>query len=103
MEHSRRSARLAIVAGLLLATPACPARAQDEPVGPCSPYRAADGDIPSEMPGCARRRRPAPGSLADEMEFRRARRGDGGPAAEAVPDDEAEVPARRRARRPRRD
>ena len=43
------------------------ALASDDPVGPCSPYRAEDGDIPSEMPGCARRRRPVPGSLADEL------------------------------------
>lgn len=54
---------------------ASPAPAQEGPIGPCSPYRAADGDIPSDMPGCARHRRPAPGSLDDELAFRRARRG----------------------------
>ena len=68
--------RLLVTLGLLAATaqPAAPAIAQEEPVGPCSPYRAADGDIPSEMPGCLRGWHPAPGSLADELDFRRRRR-----------------------------
>lgn len=42
------------------------------PIGPCSPYAAPDGDIPSDLPGCARRRRPVPGSLDDELAFHRA-------------------------------
>ena len=62
-----------VLAGIVPALLAFPASAQEAPVGPCSPYRAADGDVPSEMPGCARRSRSLPGSLADEMQFRRAR------------------------------
>ena len=74
--------------------------AQEEPVGPCSPYRAGDGDIPSEMPGCSRRMRPAPGSLADEMQFRRAR---AGAEEDAMPNEEVSPPAGRRKRaRPHR-
>ena len=80
--------RLVVSVGVLAATLllAAAASAQEEPVGPCSPYRAVDGDIPSEMPGCLRRWRPAPGSLADELEFRR-RRADPEPEQGAVPDD----------------
>lgn len=77
-----------------------PAWAQSDPgapAGPCSPYAAADGDIPSELPGCSRRRRPAPGSLDDELAFRRARRGaDPDPGADDAADED--LP---RARRPR--
>ena len=80
--------RLLVTLGILAATvqPMTPAVAQEEPVGPCSPYRAADGDIPSEMPGCLRRWRPAPGSLADELDFRQRRRA-WQPEGGVVPDD----------------
>ena len=80
--------RLVVSVGVLAATLllAAAASAQEEPVGPCSPYRAVDGDIPSEMPGCLRRWRPAPGSLADELEFRRRRIGSG-PEEVGVPDE----------------
>ena len=44
-------------------------------VGPCSPYPDADGDIRSELPGCGRRIRPVPGTVDDELAFRRERRG----------------------------
>lgn len=76
-----------------------PAPAQEAPIGPCSPFRAADGDIPSEMPGCARHRRPTPGSLDDELEFVR-RRHDGAATASDEPGDDAPTP-RHRARRRR--
>ena len=91
--------RATLSLGLLLATAlsAGPASAQDEPIGPCSPYRAADGDVPSEMPGCARRLRPAPGSLADELAFRRARKGVA-EDEEAVPDDGSPPSAGRKTR-----
>ena len=67
------------------------------PIGPCSPYAAADADIPSDLPGCARRRRPAPGSLDDELAFHRAHRGSD-PGLDA---DDAAVEDLPRARRSR--
>ena len=85
---------------VILALAAVPAAAQDGPVGPCSPYGATDGDIPSEMPGCARRLRPAPGSLADEMEFRRARKAGAAETVEPYDDDPLPVPRGKRAKRP---
>ncbi len=71
--------------------------AQFDPVGPCSPYRAEAGDIPSEMPGCSRRRRPVPGSLADELQFRRNARDADGNAWD--PDSSASDDPPRRAKR----
>ncbi|RYC31960.1 hypothetical protein D3273_11075 [Lichenibacterium minor] len=82
-----------------LALLAFPAAGQDGAIGPCSPYRSAEGDIPSEMPGCGRRLRPAPGSLADELDFRRAR--NPGHAAEPDDDEPSPAPRRHRAGRPR--
>ena len=87
--------------GTVLAMTAVSAPAQDRPAGPCSPYRAADGDIPSEMPGCARYARPVPGSLADELAFRRARRTEAAGDADAGGLDE-DAMSFRRARRANR-
>ena len=75
--------------------------AQSDPVGPCSPYHAEDGDISSELPGCARRRRPAPGSLADELQFRRGAPGADGTAWDSDPTASDEPPRRRRRQAPR--
>ncbi len=85
--------RLAVLAAGLCAAsvPLQPARAQQDDgaaVGPCSPYPDADGDIRSELPGCRGRSRPVPGTLDDELAFRREGRG-------------AETPRGRRIRRGR--
>lgn len=81
-----------LAAGLCAASiPLRPAGAQqgdEAAVGPCSPYADADGDIRSELPGCRGRIRPVPGTLDDELAFRRGGRG-------------AETPRGRRIRRGR--
>lgn len=84
----------------MAALTAVPVAAQEGAIGPCSPYRAADGDVPSEMPGCGPRLRPAPGSLADEVEFRRTRKGAEAGDAAGPDDDPSPVPPRKRPRRP---
>lgn len=72
-----------LAAGLCAASaPLRPARAQEgdeAAVGPCSPDLDADGAIRSELPGCGRRIRPAPGTLDDELAFRREGHGAGPP------------------------
>ena len=90
----------------LLAAGLVPGAAQSDPgaaIGPCSPYAAEGGDIPSELPGCRRRARPTQGSLADELDFRRARRpGEADPAPGTEGEDQEAARPPRPRRRPTR-
>lgn len=92
---AREAIRLLGVAGILAGglVPASAQEAPGAPVGPCSPFAAEDGDIPSELPGCARRLGPRPGTLADELEFRQGLRGRA-PAGDV--EEDADDPVRRR-------